>query len=153
MMRRFEAEVPEGKRRGMWWRRWTTGFIAKAEGRKHDAVAEFRALYEEGGACNVCGLYELAEAYESLGEVDSAIAVYQRFVQTPAVGRLRAEGPWLARSLKRLGELYEAKGDRKQAADYYGRFVDLWKDADPELQPGVREVRQRLARLAQEPGT
>jgi len=29
----------------------------------------------------------------------------------------------------------------------------LWKDADPELQPGVKEVRARLARLAQEPGT
>jgi tetratricopeptide (TPR) repeat protein len=59
----------------------------------------------------------------------------------------------LAPSYKRLGELYEAKGDRKKAADYYGKFVDLWKDADAELQPGVAAVRQRLARLAQEPGT
>jgi hypothetical protein len=59
----------------------------------------------------------------------------------------------LAPSYKRLGELYEARNDRKRAAQYYGRFVDLWKQADPELQPGVREVRSRLARLAQEPGT
>jgi hypothetical protein len=58
----------------------------------------------------------------------------------------------LAPSYKRLGELYEARGDRKRAADYYGKFVDLWKDADPELQPAVTEIRQRLARLAQEPG-
>jgi serine/threonine protein kinase len=35
---------------------------------------------------------------------------------------------------------------------YYERFVELWKDADPELQPAVREVRVRLAQLAQEPG-
>ena len=82
-----------------------------------------------------------------------AITLYERFVTTPAASRLRADGPWLAPSLKRLGELYEAKGDWKKAADYYAGFVDLWKDADPELQPGVREVRQRLARLAQEPGT
>jgi len=26
-------------------------------------------------------------------------------------------------------------------------FVDLWKNADPELQPKVTEVKQRLARL------
>jgi hypothetical protein len=26
-------------------------------------------------------------------------------------------------------------------------FVDLWKNADPELQPQVAEVRKRLARL------
>ena len=68
------------------------------------------------------------------------------------MGRLVSESFGLAPTYKRLGELYEAKGDRKKAADYYGRFVELWKDADPELQPGVREVRQRLARLAQEPG-
>ena len=43
--------------------------------------------------------------------------------------------------------------DRKDAADYYNRFVELWKNADTELQPGVKEVRGRLARLAQEPGT
>jgi hypothetical protein len=58
----------------------------------------------------------------------------------------------LAPSLKRLGELYESRGDRRRAADYYGRFIDLWKNADPELQPAVREVRGRLAQLAREPG-
>ena len=52
----------------------------------------------------------------------------------------------------RLGELYEARGDRKRAREYYEKFVTLWKDADPELQPGVKEVRGRLAKLAQEPG-
>jgi tetratricopeptide (TPR) repeat protein len=152
VMRQFEAEVPEGLRRGMWWRHWPEGFIAEAEGRKSDAVAAFRAVYDEGGQCNLCGLYELASAYNALGQADSAIAIYERAISTPGHARLRVDGPTLAPSLKRLGELYEAKGDRGKAANYYGRFVDLWKDADPELQPGVREVRQRLARLAQEPG-
>jgi serine/threonine-protein kinase len=151
VIRRFETEVPEGIRRGMWWRHWAVGAIAKAEGRDKDALAAYRALYDQGGQCNLCGLFELAGAYNALGQVDSAIATYERYLTTPAVGRLRADGPWLAASLKGLGELYEAKGDRKNAADYYGRFVELWKEADPELQPGVREVRQRLARLAQEP--
>ncbi|MFL5516744.1 MAG: hypothetical protein ACJ8DJ_11345, partial [Gemmatimonadales bacterium] len=59
----------------------------------------------------------------------------------------------LAPALKRAGELSEAKGDRAKAADRYRRFVDLWKNADPELQPGVRDVRARLAKLSTEPGT
>jgi hypothetical protein len=52
---------------------------------------------------------------------------------------------------RRLGELYEARGDRAQAREFYGRFVDLWKDADPELRPVVRDGRARLIRLAGAP--
>ena len=47
----------------------------------------------------------------------------------------------------RLGEVYEAKGDREKAASYFSRFVDLWQDADPEQQSKVAEARARLARL------
>jgi hypothetical protein len=80
--------------------------------------------------------------------------MYRRAVETPnVIGHFMADPDALAPSYKRLGELYEAKGDRKHAAEYYGHFVELWKDADPELQPGIKEVRARLARLAQEPGT
>ncbi|HWP36045.1 MAG TPA: tetratricopeptide repeat protein, partial [Gemmatimonadales bacterium] len=56
----------------------------------------------------------------------------------------------LPNAYRRLGELYEAKGDREKALRYYGDFVDLWKDADPELQPVVREVKERMARLVGE---
>jgi tetratricopeptide (TPR) repeat protein len=154
LMRQFESEVPEGMRRSMWFRHWPEGHIALAEGRHADAITAFRALHDEFGSCNVCGLYELAVVYDSMHQADSAIAYYDRAVTVPAItGRLLGDGPTLAPSLKRLGELYEAKGDRKKAAEYYGRFVDLWKDADLELQPGVKEVRGRLARLTQEPGT
>jgi hypothetical protein len=30
---------------------------------------------------------------------------------------------------------------------YYAKFIELWKNADPELQPKVTEIKQRLARL------
>ena len=42
--------------------------------------------------------------------------------------------------LFRLGEIYEARGDRARAAERYGQFVELWKGADPELQPRVTEA-------------
>jgi hypothetical protein len=39
------------------------------------------------------------------------------------------------------------RGDRVRATHHYAKFVELWKDADPELQPKVADVRRRLARL------
>ena len=56
----------------------------------------------------------------------------------------------LGPALKRLGELYEDRGNREKALEYYGRFVELWKDADPELLPDVHDVQRRMAKLAGE---
>jgi tetratricopeptide (TPR) repeat protein len=96
----------------------------------------------------------MARIYDRRGQPDSALAAYEGAVShTSLLAALRVERSTLAPSLKRLGELYEARQDRKKAADYYGRFVDLYQHADPELQPAVRDVRARLGRLAQEPGT
>jgi hypothetical protein len=49
--------------------------------------------------------------------------------------------------VRRLGQLYEARGDRVRAADQYARFVALWNEADPEFQPLVSAARARLAQL------
>ncbi|HTR78370.1 MAG TPA: tetratricopeptide repeat protein, partial [Gemmatimonadaceae bacterium] len=131
----------------------TMGRIALAEHRPLDAVKEFRAgdSTVDGPAddCPICLPIELGLAYDEAGMTDSAIANFERFVTTPYANRLRTPGDaaFLAGSYKRLGELYEAKGDAKRAIANYGKFIDLWKDADPELQPKVAEVRRRLARL------
>ena len=46
--------------------------------------------------------------------------------------------------------LYEARGERAKAVEQYTAFLDLWRDADPALQPQVREVKERLANLVGE---
>ena len=48
------------------------------------------------------------------------------------------------------GEIYEELGDTEKALFHYSQFVRLWRDADPEYQPVVEEVRGRMARLAAE---
>ncbi|NUQ12657.1 MAG: protein kinase [Gemmatimonadaceae bacterium] len=58
---------------------------------------------------------------------------------------------FFAAALRRLGELDESKGNRARALEYYGRFVDLWKDADPEFQGLVADIRKHMAQLAGEP--
>jgi tetratricopeptide (TPR) repeat protein len=131
--------------------------IALAERRPHDAVKEFRLAETapDGPAhgCASCTYAALARAFDQAAMPDSAIAYFARYLDTPYLFRLdggrlevSVDAANLAGAYKRLGELYDARGDRQKAASYYRKFVELWKNADPELQPTVAEVRQRLAR-------
>ena len=146
LMAEFERVIPEGIRRGSFARRGAAAEIAAAQGHYAEAVAQASLLRQESG-CPVCALLDLGRMYEKTGQTDSALAAYETVVTRSAPYRIFDDSYQLAPTYKRLGELYEAKGDRAKALDYYGRFVDLWKNADPELQPVVRDVRQRLARL------
>jgi hypothetical protein len=44
--------------------------------------------------------------------------------------------------------LYQAKGDRARAIAHYTAFVNLWKNADPDLQPQVAAARKKIAQLS-----
>jgi tetratricopeptide (TPR) repeat protein/tRNA A-37 threonylcarbamoyl transferase component Bud32 len=125
----------------------TLGYIAMAERRYDDAAREFQA--SDQGACTVCALPDLARAYDLAGNADSAIVVFSRYIDAPSepTRAWDADAFNLAGAHKRLGELYEAKGEKQKAASHYAAFVDLWKDADPELQPLVRRVRERLTTI------
>jgi len=150
LLAEYEATVPEGVRRGQPFRHGAAAQIAFAEGRFQDAIRGYRTWYDED-SCAVCGLFLLGRAYEKAGQPDSALAVYERAVTTPGYLRAFEEDATLGPTYRRLAELYEERGQLDKARDYYGRFVDLWKDADPDLQPIVRDVKQRLARLSAEP--
>ncbi|MFL5493239.1 MAG: protein kinase domain-containing protein [Gemmatimonadales bacterium] len=148
----FESTIPEPVRRQNPFRHFAAAALAEAEARPRDAAREYRAGYDEDAQCNACGLFDLARLADQAGQVDSALALYEQGFSTPSLWRLELDSYELPPALKRAGELYEAKGNRRKAIERYSRFVELWKNADPELQPGVREIRERLARLAKEPG-
>ena len=149
LLAEYAVQVPEAFRLREPFRHGAAAAVALAEGRIQDAIKEYRAWYEED-SCAVCGLYELGRVYERTGQRDSALAVYERAVTTPGMLRMFEEAGTLGPTYKRLGELYEERGQLDKARDFYGRFVDLWKNADPELQPLVRDVKQRLVRLTAE---
>ena len=94
----------------------------------------------------------LARAFDLAGARDSAITYFERYLATPNSARLGDDLWFLAGTYKRLGEPYEAKGDRAKAIHYDQLFVDLWQHADPDLQPKVAQVKQRLARLERSSG-
>lgn len=131
---------PDGDRARM--RAW----VAIAEARYDDAVREFRDADRGYAMFDRRAMVALAEAFDLAGRSDSALVYYAKFLETQG-GPPFIDGNFRAGAHKRAGELYEAKGDTTKAESHYAAFIDLWTDADPELQPRVREVRERLARL------
>ena len=128
------------------------GLIALAEGNADSAVADFhRGDLEADGLptrnCVPCTPLLLGLAFDRASKADSARTYFTRYVEMHAMGRWGVDKVDLGPVLFRLGELYEGAGDQAHAAEYYGRFVDLWSNADPELQPRVAEAKARLAQL------
>ena len=46
-----------------------------------------------------------------------------------------------------VGRIYESQGKNAEAREAYGRFLELWKDADPGI-PEVSGARKRLNSLS-----
>lgn len=122
------------------------GRTARVRGDVRTAAAVLEALQARCSGCRSHVAYEIARAREDMGDADGAIAWYRRSIEQPDPDRIHntIEVP---RALQRLAELYDARGDVEQAAAYYVRFIELWRNADPELQPQVRAARARLEAL------
>jgi len=90
--------------------------------------------------------------FDEAGRADSAIVYYERSLTEPWNYRLWHDGSTLAPTHERLGQLYDERGDIENAALHYARFVELWADADPELQPRVRAAQARLEAIVRERG-
>jgi eukaryotic-like serine/threonine-protein kinase len=140
-LRRFQQPFREG----------SLATIAFAEKRYPQAIESFRRSDRRPdgpvNGCSICVLAPLAMTFDAANMPDSAIVHYERFLNTRAVDRVFEDAWFKPHALKRVGELYEAKGQPDKAASYYTQFVELWKNADAELQPQVSDVRRRLERL------
>jgi tRNA A-37 threonylcarbamoyl transferase component Bud32/tetratricopeptide (TPR) repeat protein len=120
--------------------------IAIAEKRYADAAKEAQAA--DFGACTECIQPILGYAYDLAQQSDSAIAAFTRYTSSTSIlNKMSSDQYFLALSYRRLAELWENKGDKVKAAAYYTKFIDLWKNADPDLQPKVLEAKRRLAKL------
>jgi tetratricopeptide (TPR) repeat protein len=148
LLTRWEREVPAAQRRGPPYDA-ALGSVALAEGRPAEARADFeRALAYAG--CNACYQDLIGRAWEAEGKADSALAAYDRFLDEPEMFRVEWDPMSRAGILVRAAELNEQLGRREQAVLRYSALADLWRNADPDLQPVVRDAKARLARLVEE---
>jgi tetratricopeptide (TPR) repeat protein len=123
--------------------------LALTERRYGEAISSLRQ-FDEQSDCSTCAGAWLARTYDLDGQSDSAIAIYERFVNKPS-SSVWYDAGHLSHGYYRLAEISEAKGDRRRAAEYYTRFVDLWSGADAQFQPQVRRAREALTRVTSEP--
>ena len=153
MLAQYDADVRDTTLRRSYEpnRLHALGMVQIADRRPLDAVRTFYASdsFPDGPVndCAGCVDASVGLAFDRANEPDSAIAHYQRYLNTPFAYRLFNDADQLGPIYRRLGELYETKGDRGDAARYYEKFVNLWKNADPDLQPQVADVKRRLSDL------
>jgi serine/threonine protein kinase/Tfp pilus assembly protein PilF len=86
----------------------------------------------------------LARAYLAKGDVDKAMAEYERLMTIDPKNQVRQ----LIHPIYhyRLAQIYEEKGMREKALEQYQKFLDLWKDAD-STHPELADARKRLSAL------
>ena len=127
----------------LWERQRLLGILETAATDPARAASDLEAFRTERN-CPRCFTFELAALYARAGQMRQAAAAWEEVIAKPETG-------WLAGLIplahERLGEAYEALGEPAKAAQHYARFAELWKGADPELQPRVRYARERAAAL------
>jgi len=94
---------------------------------------------------NDCLYEKLIEArlLAAEGQAQQAGAVLDQWVW-------KAEGPFFVLGRLERARIAEALGERQKAIDSYKFVIDVWRHADPELEPYIREARAGLERLAAE---
>jgi serine/threonine protein kinase/tetratricopeptide (TPR) repeat protein len=128
------------------------GMIAGARESWDEAVAAYSKAVETLPSQHLDyddahGLYldALASALYERGDWDAAKVEYEKITQL-TTGRI-TYGDAYARSLYRLGRIYQERNEPAQAKTYFQSFLNVFRDADPGLTE-VADARSRLAALS-----
>jgi len=86
-------------------------------------------------------LNSLASAYYQNGDMEKAGEIHKKIISL-TTGRLRW-GDIYVKSFYWLGKICQRKGWEGKAIEHYERFIQLWKDADPDL-PETADAKKQL---------
>ncbi len=120
------------------------GEIELAIGNPGEAVRLFEIAYHLRED-NIT-LEPLAYALYKKGELDQALAKYEKLIGTKSFG-WEAQECWI-RALVQLGNIWKEKGNLEKARRYYEEFSEFWKDADRDI-PLYIETQNRLLALGE----
>jgi tetratricopeptide (TPR) repeat protein len=91
----------------------------------------------------LCPVYVRGEAYLVLHDGNRAAAEFQKFIDHRGVVM---NFPWGALARLGLARAYAIQGDTAKARVAYENFLNLWRDADPDI-PILKEARAEYAKL------
>jgi tetratricopeptide (TPR) repeat protein len=86
----------------------------------------------------------LAKAYYQSGNLEKAQKKYERIISL-TMGRLMY-GDIYAKSYYMLGKIYQQKDWKGKAIENYEKFLELWKEADPNI-PEIKDAKKQLSIL------
>ena len=109
------------------------GRLRGASWEKSGCSAFYSQVYER---------YMRAEVLRAMGQNPDALRWYETVSKQSSFDVV-----YLAPSYLRRAEIYEQLGEKKKAIEHYRRFLELWKECDPELRPTFEKAQISLARL------
>ena len=118
------------------------GEVALARGNATEAVGHLELGYSVDTSSYL--LEALANALAEKRDLEGAATRFRALVEREDRG-YEAQEFWVMAHYQ-LGRLYEAKGDLAEAARWYQRLLEIWKEADPGL-PLLRDVQERVGRM------
>jgi hypothetical protein len=134
-----------GKLRGRYLHAAATAYLEPARGDSAGGLRLFQAIPDTLCIVNICYYEKLIETrlLASEGRARQAGEVLDLWVW-------RAEGPLYVLAMLDRARIAESLGEREKAMQAYQFVADVWRGADPELQPYVIEALKALARLKRE---
>lgn len=125
---------------------WTTGLVALARQNLKTAVEMMeKGVERHAPASEFMGFCYLGHIYVEAGMYHEAISLLEPTVKVLSYDRL-LDGVHGVKIHYYLGLAYEGAGEHELAVEQYTTFLNLWKNADPDL-VSVADAKERLARL------
>jgi eukaryotic-like serine/threonine-protein kinase len=134
-----------GKLQGRYLHAAATAYLALARADSVRALRLFLSMPDTLCVVNDCFYEKLTEArlLASQGQARQAGAVLDRWVWSGG-------GPLFVLGVLEQGRIAEHLGERDKAMQSYQFVIDVWRRADPQLQPFVVEARTALTRMKRE---
>jgi serine/threonine protein kinase/tetratricopeptide (TPR) repeat protein len=145
---RLKAAVDQApNKKHAWYYHFLTGMIELAK-KNYSGAVELLKLGRPllNTDAEECFLFAdaLGTAFYGTGDLENARQEYER-ISSLGTGRL-SYGDIYPRSYYWLAKISEKQGKRPEAEEYYRKFLELWKNADPG-RPEVEDAKRRLAGL------